>query len=801
LINNGGSGESGGSGMIVVDNYSSLPDPTTVSGNFYWVTNSQGTSWLPGSIGGTFYNSGTYYSNGVAWSFLNVPYQATQDEVNTGTVKDKFVTPLTFTNSTLWDTKQPIGNYATGGGTAININTGDQDLSGLQPKTDASLETDSTTIVGAINEVNSVAKGANKALSFTDYKDVISKMSVTGLNVGQNLYIEELNVPDLWIKTVENTSIPYTYVSDSQFVSDILAGTQIGYYQLSILETQKVDLTNYYTKNEINTNFRNETQATIGTLIEITELTSILDTTKIAASDNSFLKWFSGLTIYIYLKSKFDPVYQAVGNYVSINQNTSDSYLAQWNGTNSKTLKNGLPISTFLQTAGVAGGQKAIGGTGATDILNLQGTLGNGTLTSPSIQALVGNNGATNALTILNNGNVGIGTTSPTEKLTIIDNNPTAGVPSFSVKNSNSAGAGRFSVNNNGTGSVIVQSTGSAYASIPSLYNIGYIGISGNLTTLNFGTNADLDTGGTSPIIFSTGGYNNIPTMIVTAGNPGKIGIGITTPTAFLHIKAGTSTANTSPLKFTSGTLLTVSEDGAIEYLTNAFYLRNDKLIIGSNTNNGVDKLQVNGSSLSTTAKGGTTTDYVQNDANGIRLIGTATQFDDLSAGALTLQQTGPGVSLNIPECSVDFTSTSNLSDYVVQSIQLSHAWKLNSVIFPHIHFVQTTNAVPNFLLQYRWQIDGGATTTDWTNLKCNITAFSYSSGSLNQIAHTIGGITPPVGANLSDGLEFRVIRDTANTSGIFAGSDPVNATVRIKYFDIHIEKDSIGSNTEYSKN
>jgi hypothetical protein len=167
----------------------------------------------------------------------------------------------------------------------------------------------------------------------------------------------------------------------------------------------------------------------------------------------------------------------------------------------------------------------------------------------------------------------------------------------------------------------------------------------------------------------------------------------------------------------------------------------------------------------------------------------------------MTLQQTGPGVSLNIPECSVDFTSASNLSDYVVQSIQLSHAWKLNSIIFPHIHFVQTTNAVPNFLLQYRWQIDGGATKTDWTNLICNTAAFAYSSGSLNQIAHTTAGITPPSGANLSDGVEFRVIRDNANTSGLFSGADPVNATVSIKYFDIHIEKDSIGSNSEYSKN
>ena len=88
----------GGSDIIVVANYSALPDPTTVSGQFYWCSASQGTSWLPGSLGGTYYNSGMYYSNGTTWEFINVPYQATQSEVNIGTNTDKFVTPETLKN-------------------------------------------------------------------------------------------------------------------------------------------------------------------------------------------------------------------------------------------------------------------------------------------------------------------------------------------------------------------------------------------------------------------------------------------------------------------------------------------------------------------------------------------------------------------------------------------------------------------------------------------------------------------------------------------------------------------------------
>jgi len=48
-------------------------------------------------------------------------------------------------------------------------------------------------------------------------------------------------------------------------------------------------------------------------------------------------------------------------------------------------------------------------------------------------------------------------------------------------------------------------------------------------------------------------------------GSTGNIGIGIT-PTATLHLRAGSATANSSPLKFSSGTLLTTTEAGAIEF-------------------------------------------------------------------------------------------------------------------------------------------------------------------------------------------------------------------------------------------
>jgi hypothetical protein len=64
---------------------------------------------------------------------------------------------------------------------------------------------------------------------------------------------------------------------------------------------------------------------------------------------------------------------------------------------------------------------------------------------------------------------------------------------------------------------------------------------------------------------------NAIYRFIIKAN--GNIGIGQTTPTAVLHLKAGTATSSTAPLKFTSGTNLTTAEAGAMEFNgTNLFF-------------------------------------------------------------------------------------------------------------------------------------------------------------------------------------------------------------------------------------
>jgi hypothetical protein len=180
--------------------------------------------------------------------------------------------------------------------------------------------------------------------------------------------------------------------------------------------------------------------------------------------------------------------------------------------------------------------------------------------------------------------------------------------------------------------------------------------------------------------------------------------------------------------------------------------------------------------------------------------VGNSTTWRDETRDALSLLKTGPGVSLNTTEATVDFITTANTADYIYSNFQLNHDRLLTANIAPHIHWFQAQNTIPNWLLQYRWQKnDGSAKVTAWTNYKCNTNVFTYASGTIHQISKGVG-ITPPGESAVSDIVQFRVIRDSTNTSTLFAGADPYTATASIISFDVHIQTDTLGSRTEFAK-
>lgn len=124
-----------------------------------------------------------------------------------------------------------------------------------QNVTDNTLETTNKTIPTAINEVNSVAKGANQAVGYSNYQTMITALNAMDdeeFSMGQNIYIVTVDVPDLWVSSVESVKSTYNYTNDAAVISDLetYGFIQAGYYKLSMLETQKVDLTNYVTDTD-----------------------------------------------------------------------------------------------------------------------------------------------------------------------------------------------------------------------------------------------------------------------------------------------------------------------------------------------------------------------------------------------------------------------------------------------------------------------------------------------------------------------------------------------------------------------
>lgn len=214
----------------------------------------------------------------------------------------------------------------------------------------------------------------------------------------------------------------------------------------------------------------------------------------------------------------------------------------------------------------------------------------------------------------------------------------------------------------------------------------------------------------------------------------------------------------------------------------------------------------IDGTSVFGVTDGGT---YIGDATNGVKVgpdghmtfLGTATYSLDEKGQLSSAKITSPSSKIiqDDAENAYYFKDSATTADYLWLNIQFNHDRKNGAVVSPHFHWWQTSATIPNFLLQYRWEKQGSGKTTAWTSAKWSSHAFTYVSGTLNQITD-FPDITPPSADGLSDQLQVRIIRDTANASGLFSGVDGLAGDVYMTDFDAHKTCDSLGSNTEYSK-
>ena len=248
LINkiNSGAAIGGVEQIDVVNQYSDLPPSSSVPDKFYWVTNSQGTSWLPGSLGGTYYSDGLYYSNGTSWESMDVPYQATLAEVNAGTVTNKFVTPSTFQGADRWATK--VDTEVGKGLSTEDYTTAEKSkLAGIAAGAEVNVNADWSAVSGDAQILNKPSTFTPSAHTHTT-SDITDLSSYTGLDVR---YYTESEVTTLLASYLTISSASSTYQPLDGDLTSIagLAGTS-GLLRKTAANTFTLDTASYLTGNQ-----------------------------------------------------------------------------------------------------------------------------------------------------------------------------------------------------------------------------------------------------------------------------------------------------------------------------------------------------------------------------------------------------------------------------------------------------------------------------------------------------------------------------------------------------------------------
>lgn len=132
----------------------------------------------------------------------------------------------------------------------------------------------------SVQYVDQKFNGASKAIAYDSYLTMITAFNALADDIyaiGQDVLIETLQVPDLWVSGIESASVPYTYVDDETFTSELDTNgyVQVGYYKLSALETQKVNLTDYQEKLTAGTNITIDANNVINSSVDTSNLATL----------------------------------------------------------------------------------------------------------------------------------------------------------------------------------------------------------------------------------------------------------------------------------------------------------------------------------------------------------------------------------------------------------------------------------------------------------------------------------------------------------------------------------------------
>jgi hypothetical protein len=302
----------------------------------------------------------------------------------------------------------------------------------------------------------------------------------------------------------------------------------------------------------------------------------------------------------------------------------------------------------------------------------------------------------------------------------------------------------------------------------------------------------------------------------------GGLGIGIA-PTALLHLAAGTATAGTAPLKFTSGTLTSVAVAGQVEYLTDTFYIRGtDKfsyrdaaIYVWSSGDSYLNlvadgAVEVNSPYLNTTVTYAATrietplikTDYTApadltiTTGAAKTLVLTTSVYDDLQFVVTTGKAPPAGVAATWEAFTTNTAEFAFSVDDMIdlQANEIPHWWKEGTAGNMHLHFTIKTiqNTGANRFAKFTIWVAYADTTEAWVEQAPLSYEYTIPTGSaaLTNFYLDMGNITL---TNYLIGAQIKCrVKRIAATGGTEYADD-----VYITQVGCHLEKTRMGSRNE----
>lgn len=180
-----------------------------------------------------------------------------------------------------------------------------------------------------------------------------------------------------------------------------------------------------------------------------------------------------------------------------------------------------------------------------------------------------------------------------------------------------------------------------------------------------------------------------------------------------------------------------------------------------------------------------------------LRLHGNATDWDDMRFPASAVNPPGLASDPDIDSADGCWLFDAAGTELLFFQVQLTHSWLLGSSISPHVHWTKTTSASGNVAWRMRYQLAelGSVFSGTWTDLGEETTSAITDNDTANE--HLLTAFDD-ISLSAVDSVSAMLKIELSRVGG--SVDDTYGADCKLLEMDIHVERDGLGSEAEFTK-